>query len=52
MLDSITHYHKNSFQIDKSKPTMTATDGCSLFGNEKQLSKVSNKKKLIIHYVE
>jgi hypothetical protein len=24
---------------------MTATDGCSLFGNEKQFSKVSNKKK-------
>ncbi|XP_046633963.1 hatching enzyme 1.2-like isoform X2 [Daphnia pulicaria] len=38
--NSITHYHKEAFQIDKSKPTMAATDGCSLFGNQKQLSKI------------
>ena len=40
MADSIMHYHAYSFSTDPSKPAMTATDGCSLFGNEIQFSRV------------
>jgi len=38
--NSIMHYHAYAFSTDPSKPAMTATDGCSLFGNEIQFSRV------------